>query len=190
MSKLKLQMQLSVDGYVAGPNGEMDWMTWNHDAELMQYITDLTDTIGTIVMGRKLAEGFIPYWANAAKNPNDPSHPFAHKMADKPKVVFTKTMDRSVWDNTEIATGDVTDEINKLKNSEGKDIIAYGGAGFVSSLIKNNLIDEYHLFINPTAIGNGMAIFKDVEQKLKLKLVKASPFSCGIVVLTYQPADR
>ena len=190
MRKLKLQMQLSVDGFVAGPNGEMDWMTWNHDAEILKYITNLTETSDTILLGRKLAEGFIPYWANAAKKPNDPSTPFAHYMVDLPKVVFTKTMNKSIWDNTTVASGDVTEEINKLKHSEGKDIVVYGGAGFVSNLIQNNLIDEYHLFINPTIIGNGMAIFKDVEQKLKLKLVKASPFSCGIVVLTYQPADR
>jgi len=183
-------MQLSVDGYVAGPNGEMDWMTWNHDEEILKYITDLTDTSGTIVMGRKLAEGFIPYWENASKNPNDPSNPFAHKMVDMPKVVFTKTIVKSSWDNTEVATGDTTEEINKLKSGNGKDIIVYGGATFVSDLIKKNLIDEYHLFINPTIIGNGMAIFKEVEQKLKLKLIKASPFSCGIVVLTYQPADK
>jgi dihydrofolate reductase len=75
MKKLKLQVQISVDGYIAGPNGEMDWMTWNHDADLLKYITDLTDSVDTMILGRKLAEGFIPYWTSIVANPQDPQYP-------------------------------------------------------------------------------------------------------------------
>jgi dihydrofolate reductase len=85
-----------------------------------------------------------------------------------------------------LAKGDITDEVNELKKLEGGDIIAYGGANFVSSLIKYNLIDEYQLFINPTIIGSGMTIFKDVTGKLNLKLVKSTAFTCGIVALVYE----
>ena len=85
-----------------------------------------------------------------------------------------------------LAKGDITDEVNHLKNQEGNDIIAYGGANFVSNLIKHNLIDEYQLFINPVIVGKGMAIFNNVMQKLNLKLAKATPFSCGIVALVYE----
>ena len=84
----------------------------------------------------------------------------------------------------------MVDEINKLKKQDGKDIIAYGGATFVSALIKHGLIDEFHLFINPTAIGNGMSIFKELDNKQNLILVKSTSFDCGIVVLNYEPQHK
>jgi len=186
MRKLKLQVQLSVDGYVAGPNGEMDWMTWNWDDNLKQYVNDLTDSIDTILLGRKMAGGFISHWASVTA-PEDPSYEFARKMVTAHKVVFTQTLAESEWDNTNLAKGDIISEVNKLKAEDGKDIVVYGGSNFVSNLIKHNLIDEYHLFINPAAIAKGLPIFDKIGQKLNLKLVKVSPFSCGIVVLTYQP---
>ncbi len=190
MRKLKLQMQLSIDGFVAGPNGEMDWMTWNFDDEIKKYVTDLTGSIDCILLGGHMPGGFIPYWESVAADPANPEYPFGKIMCDTPKVVFTKTMEKSLWDNTVLAKGDITEEVNRLKAQPGKDIIAYGGANFVSNLIKYNLIDEYHLFINPTAIGNGMTIFKELRQNLNLKLVKATPFDCGIVLLCYQPANN
>ena len=108
-------------------------------------------------------------------------------MIDTPKVVFTKTLDKSEWKNTTLAKGNLTDEINKLRNRSGKDIIVYGGASFVSSLIKEGLIDEFHLFINPAAIGSGMKIFENIERKQNLKLIKSIPFDSGIVLLHYEP---
>jgi dihydrofolate reductase len=122
-----------------------------------------------------------------AANPDDPEFTAGKKFTDMHKVIFTKTLDKSVWDNTVLAKGDLVDEITKLKKQDGKDIIAYGGATFVSALIKQGLIDEFHLFINPAAIGFGMTIFKELDSKQNLKLVKSTPFDCGIVVLNYQP---
>ncbi len=123
--------------------------------------------------------------------PDDPSlidrsHAFAKKMLETPKVVFTKTPKKSQWPNTDIATGDLTDEITKLKSQDGKDIIVYGGS-FDSSLIRAGLIDEFHLFINPVAIGNGMTIFKDLKEIQKFNLVKSVAFDCGIIGLHYEP---
>jgi dihydrofolate reductase len=185
MRKLKLQMQLSIDGFVGGPNGELDWMEWNWDDEIKKYVNDLTDSVDTILLGRKMTEGFVSHWTNVVKNqPDDPSYPFAKKMVDKPKVVFTKTLNESQWENTKLAKGDIVQEVNQLKNQNGKDIIVYGGATFVSSLIENNLIDEYYLFVNPAAIGNGLSIFNG---RKNFKLVKSIPFSCGIVLLNYEP---
>lgn len=186
MRKLKLQVQISVDGYVAGPNGEMDWMTWNWDEKIKQYVTDLTESIDTILLGRKMADGFITHWTNALNNPEDPGQPFAAKMVNAHKVVFTKTLTHSEWDNTGLAKGDIIEEVNKLKNGEGRDLIVYGGAGFVSSLIKEGLIDELHLFVNPCAIGNGLPIFNSLENNQALSLVKASSFECGIVAMHYK----
>jgi dihydrofolate reductase len=184
MRKVKLQMQVSVNGFVAGPNGEMDWMIWNWDDALKKYVIDLTGPVDCIIMGRKLAQGFIPYWADVAAKPEDPQFLFGKKMHDTHKVVFTKTLDKSIWENTVLAKGNLADEISDLKKQEGGDIIVYGGANYVSNLIEHGLIDELNLFINPAAVSNGMTIF---NSKTNLKLVKSTAFDCGIVVLKYQP---
>lgn len=181
MRKLKLQVQMSVDGFIAGPNDEMDWMVWNWDEELKNYIKKITEPVDCMVLGRKLAQGFIPYWES------NPELEGADKINNTPKVVFTKTLDRSGWKNTVLAKGELAVEIGKLKKQKGKDIIVYGGASFVSSLIKQDLIDEYHLLINPSAIGSGMPVFKELDNTLKLKLVKSVSYECGINVLNYEP---
>jgi dihydrofolate reductase len=180
---------MTVDGYIGGPNGELDFMVWDWDEGLKQYTQELTDSMDCIILGRKLAEGFIPYWAGVAENPDHPEHAAGKKFTDTHKVVFTKTLDKSEWDNTVLAKGDLVDEVTKLKEEDGKDIIVYGGATFVSSLIEEGLIDDYHLFVNPSALGSGLAIFKESGSKQKLTLVKATPFDCGIVVLNYEPAQ-
>ena len=189
MRKLKLQVQISIDGYVAGPNGEMDWMVWNWDEKLKAYADELTAPVGTILLGRKMTDGFVSHWEKVASKPDDPEFESARKFVDTPKVVFTKTLDKSSWKNTVLAKGPLTTEIDKLKRQEdGTDIIVYGGAGFVSSLIKEGLIDEYHLFVNPVALGDGMSIFTGLIEPRTLVMKKATPFSCGIVVLHYEPA--
>jgi dihydrofolate reductase len=108
-------------------------------------------------------------------------------MIETPKVVFTKTLKISKWANTVLATGDLTDEIMKLKSESGKDIIVYGGATFDFSLIEAGLIDEFHLLINPVAIGSGMAIFKDLKEVQKFTMIKSTPFDSGIVELHFEP---
>ncbi|WP_374950565.1 dihydrofolate reductase family protein [Mucilaginibacter sp.] len=188
MRKLKLQMQVSLDGFVAGPNNEMDWMTWDWDDQLKEYVADITRPVDTIILGRVLAEGFIPVWKERSNEAE--ADAFTHKMVNDPKVVFTRSLSESPWENTTLATGDIAEEVSKLKAQEGGDIVAYGGARLVSALIKNNLIDEYHLFVNPAAIGKGKPIFAELDSKLNLKLIKANSFSCGINVLCYAPADK
>jgi len=184
MRKLKLQVQTAVNGYIAGSNGEMDWTISDWDDDLKNYVAEITELVDCIVLGRKLAQGFIPYWAA------HPDQEGADTFNNTPKVVFTKTLDQSEWDNTVLATGDLVEEITVLKNQTGKDIIAYGGATFVSALIKHGLIDEFHLFINPTAIGNGLSIFNELESKQNLILKKSTTFTCGIVVLCYEMAQK
>ncbi len=181
-------MQQTINGYVGGPNGELDWMTWNWSDDIKQYVTDITDSIDTILLGRKMTGGFITHWDAAAKNPDDPSQEFAKKMVNAHKVVFTKTLERSEWENTVLVKGDVAGEVNELKAQTGKDIIVYGGAGFVSSLIKERLIDELYLFVNPSAIAAGLTIFGEVGGQMNLKLNESKTFDCGIVLLNYSPA--
>ena len=181
MRKLKLQVQMTVDGYIAGPNGELNWALSNWDNELKKYVGDITEPVDCIVLGRKLAQGFIPHWAS------HPEQEGADKFNHTAKVVFTKTLEKSEWANTVLAKGDLVEEITRLKQQPGSDIIAYGGAAFVSGLVKHGLIDEYHLFINPTAIGSGLSIFKELDSKQNLTLVKSTSFDCGMVVLNYEP---
>lgn len=185
MRRLKLQMQISLDGFVAGPGHEMDWMTWNWDEELNNYVTQITAPVDQILLGRNLAAGFIPAWdGTLAKSENDAS---AQKMVNTPKLVFSKTLESSTWNNTTLVKGDLAEEVTKLKQLPGGDLIAYGGATFSTSLIINNLIDDYHLFLNPVAIGKGLSIFQMLQQYLKLKLIESKAFSCGVVALHYQP---
>ncbi len=190
MRKLKLQMQISVDGFVAGPNGEMDWMVWNWRADIIDYVKNLTDPVSTIVLGRKLAEGFIPHWTNVLNDANTDEHnrTAARKFVETPKVVFSKTLTTSNWKHTTIANN--LDEISKLKNQNDGDIIAYGGATFVADLIRHGLIDDMHLFVNPAAIGSGLSIFNTLDKTNRLKLVESKAFDCGIVVDHYQPNNR
>ena len=188
MRKLRLQVQMTVDGFMAGPNGEMDWVNFNWDDELNNYVKSITEPIDCILLGRKLAQGFIPHWASLP--PGEAGG--VNKMNNTPKVVFTKTLENSSpevkdWRNTMLAKGDLVEEVNALKKAKGGDIIAYGGGTFVSSLIKHGLIDEFQLFINPAAIGKGMAIFKEVTGKMNFNLVKSTSFACGIVVLHLEP---
>ena len=181
-------MQISVDGFVGGPNGELDWMTWNWSEDIKDYVTKLTTSFDTIVMGRKMVEGFVTHWTNVVSDQNAAADERASAkiFVDTPKVVFSRTLNKSSWDNTTVEN-DLVGGIEKLKNTSGSDIIAYGGANFVSNLIENGLVDDLYLFVNPTAIGKGLSIFKE-GKPTNLKLVNAVPFECGIVLHHYQPA--
>ena len=178
---------MTIDGFIAGPNGEMDWMTFPWTAGINRYVAEITEPVDTIVLGRKLAQGFIPNWAGVAAKPDEPEYEAGRKFTDTCKVVFTKTLDKPEGNNTVLAKGNLADEIATLKKQDGKDIIAYGGAGFAAALIKEGLVDEFHLFINPVDIANGMTIFRDLSSKQDLTLVKSESFSSGIVVLNYLP---
>jgi dihydrofolate reductase len=186
MRKLILHVAMSVDGCIAGPNNEMNWIDFTWDEKLRQYEDRLHGPVDTIILGRKMTNEFISYWSNVMNKPEDPEYTFAKKMMETPKIVFTKTLNKSEWPNTEIATDDLKDEITKLKSQEGGDIIVYGGASFDSSLIKENLIDEFYLFINPVVIGNGKTIFKDLKEIRKFILIESIAFDSGTVLLHYE----
>lgn len=189
MRKLKLQLQITVDGFISGQNGEMDWMCFPWSEDIICYVREITEPVDTIILGRKLAEGFIPHWENVVKNPSDPEFEGGVKYTTTPKIVFTKTIEKSNWNNTEIANGELVEEITELKNKNGQDIIVYGGGTFVTSLINAGLIDEFHLFINPTAIGNGMTIFSGLDKNLNLKVKNVQQFDCGITLTCYELAS-
>src|SRR5688500_4772348 len=136
MRKLKLQVQMSVDGFVStGPNDEQRWVTWAWD-EIRPHVMELLNSSDTILIGRKLAVDYIPYWQDVYTKPNDPMHEVAKGIVSAKKVVFTKTFNGTEdmvaeWRNTELAKGKLEDEIKRLKSQSGKDIIVYGGSSFV-----------------------------------------------------------
>ena len=139
-------------------------------------------------MGRATGEGMAMYWPTVASNPESKEEDkwMAEKLNTLPKVVFSKTITSINWTNARVAN-DIVEEVRELKKEPGKDIMLYGGASLVSSFIRKNLIDEYHLFINPAVIGKGKTIFNNLSERLNLKLVNTTPSSTGIVILHYVP---
>jgi dihydrofolate reductase len=179
--RLKLQMQITVDGFVAGPNGELDWMTWEHSDKLIAFINQLIDTSDTILMGRKMSGGFVKYWEGVPQN--SPEYEFARKMVRTPKIVFSRSVDHVDGKNVRVENRPLADAVSEMKKESGSDLLVYGGATFVASLIDSGLIDQLHLFVNPIAIGSGMRIF---GSRTALKLASSTAYPEGIVVNTYE----
>lgn len=184
-------MHISLDGYIATPDGKLDWITWidsgkwAENNDLAALVNELTDSNDTILMGRKMSREFLDHWEDIVDNkPDSPEFAFANKMVYTPKIIFSKTVSEIKGRNVRVENGDLVTAINALKAQEGKDIIAYGGASFVSSLIENNLIDEMHLFVNPTAIGEGLPIFRS---RKAFKRTGSLAYENGIVVNSYVP---
>lgn len=191
MRKLKLQMQVTVNGFVARPDGTQDFMQEGWDAELLDAAWDIARTIDLIIMGRKMAFDFAPYWQKVAEDPKNDMYEGGKLMVDTPKKVFSKTLDKTFpasegWKNVEIESGDLVKAVNALKQQPGKDMMVYGGASFVTALLRNKLVDEVYLFVNPVAIEKGMSIFNAGD--LHLKLVETRAFGCGVTLLKYLPA--
>jgi dihydrofolate reductase len=183
MRKLKLQMQMTVDGFVAGPEGQLDWMCTEMNPLQLELLKELTESMDTILMGRKMAGGFSSYWENVVNNqPDSPEWPYAKIFVDTPKIVFSKSNTAVAGKNVTVESGDLVETVNELKSQVGKDMIVYGGAGFVSELIKNNLIDELNLFVNPVTIGVGLSIFTG---RFRFKLLQSVSFANGIVFNRY-----
>lgn len=188
MRKLILQVNMTLDGFVARPDGKTDWMwlSGERDEKGFQRVIELAESCDTILMGRKMTREFVDYWEDIADNqPDNPMNSFAKQMVNMRKIIFSRTETAIKGRNVEVENGDLATVVKALKQQPGKDIIAYGGAGFVSSLISLNLIDEYYIFVNPVAIGEGMPIFK---QQTILKLDSATAYKNGKVLHKYLPA--
>lgn len=192
MRTLKLEMQVSADGFTADVEGGTDWMVWNWapswtwDDKLRAYHNALTTSSDCILLSRMMAEeGFHAHWEEVARDPQDPQYAFAQPITQMRKVVFSRTLTESLWPRTELARGPVQEVVQALKREPGKDIIVYGGPTFASSLIDADLIDEMHLFLNPALLGRGRSMSKDVQRPHALRLRDATAFDCGVAVLHY-----
>lgn len=190
MRRLHLQMQISIDGFVStGPDDDQSWVTWAWE-EIQPQVLELIGSIDTILIGRKLAIDYIPHWIQTVKDSKDPMYDLASHIVKAKKLVFSKTLEKAIWDNTELNNGDLVQEVNILKKQNEKDIIVYGGSSFVSSLIGERLIDEFHLFVNPVVLGAGVPIFEQLKRLEKLNLKKTIAYPSGIVFLNYEKFDQ
>ena len=193
MRKLMMRMSISLDGFVAGADGKGDWIFRSSDETSRAWSVEEYWKTGLIIMGRKSFENMSPYWPTA-------TNAFAAPMNTIPKGVFTKKEFKGIpagadqtpaaasWSAAKIFDGDLAEEIRKLKEEPGKPIIALGGAGFMRSLISTGLIDEYHLYVHPVALGSGLSIFSDLAAPLDLKLLESKTFPGGIVAKVYERA--
>ena len=178
---------MTLDGFVAGPNGEADWI-WlaGPDEAVSRKIAEMADSCDTLLLGRKMTREFIDHWENVVDNqPDSPWQPLAQRMVNMRKIAFSRTETTISGRNLEVENGDLTTAVQALKKEPGKDICVYGGASFVSSLISQDLIDEYFIFSNPVAIGKGLTIFN--ERKI-LKLESSITFKNGKILNKYLPA--
>ncbi len=170
MRKLVLQMSISLDGYLGSPG--------NVDDGLTQWILDTLDHVGTHIMGRVTYHEMAAHWPAS-------TDAFAAPMNTLPKVVFSQTLEQANWHNTRVARGDIAEEIARLKQQPGKDILAHGGVRFAQSLMTRGLVDEYRLMIHPAMLGTGERLFPDRPEALHLTLLSARSFASGVVVLVY-----
>lgn len=178
MRKLILKMSVSVDGYVGASDGDLSWIRPSIDAEVTDWLVAVLRNAGTHIMGRELYDVMAAYWPSA-------TNPYAEPMNEIPKVVFSTTLKKADWQVSEIASGDLREEINRLKQAPGGYLLAHGGSGFAQSLVKLGLIDEYRLLVHPATLGSGLSLF---STRQNLKLIDCQRFGTGAVALTYQPA--
>jgi dihydrofolate reductase len=193
MRKIIAALQVSVDGFIEGPNGELDW-AMAEDEETWRDVFEMLSHVDTFILGRRMYPAYEQYWLAVLANP-DGILPFSGRTASKneiayarladktPHIVLSGTLDKVAWKTTRIVRD--VEEIRRLKQQPGKDIHAVGGATLVSSLMNLGLVDKIQLLVNPIILGGGRALFKDVKDRHALKLVQAKRFKSGKVSLTY-----
>ncbi len=179
-----LALQTSVDGFIEGPNGELDWAMADDD-ETWREMNDTLDSVDTIILGRRMYPAYEQTWLELLKNPTGTKNENAYaQRADKiPHIVLSKTLDKVAWNTTRIVRD--VEEIQKMNEKPGKDMLAFGGANLVSNLMNMDLIDELRLMVNPLILGAGKALFKDVPKRHDLRLLRVKQLKSGKIGLTY-----
>jgi len=189
MRKMVLFMHVSLDGFVGGPNGEMDWI--KVDDEMFDYAGQRTNEADTALYGRVTYQMMEGYWPTAADQPTATKHDIEHSgwYNKVSKVVLSKTLNGENLNNTKIIGDNVISEITQLKQAPGKEIIIFGSPSASHTLMQENLIDDYWLFVNPILLGGGIPLFKNIKNRNKLNLVKTHVFSSGVVCLHYEKSQ-
>jgi dihydrofolate reductase len=185
MRKIISFMHISLDGFVAGPNGEMNWI--KVDEEIFDHVGKRISEGETALYGRVTYQMMESYWPTAGDKPNASKHDIEHSKwySKVHKVVLSKTMKQAGLTNTKIISDNLSDRINEIKQQGDKEILLFGSPTATHSLIQLNLIDGYWLFVNPIILGQGIPLFVDIKDKIKLNLVTTRPFTCGVTELNY-----
>ena len=185
MRKIISFMHISLDGFVAGPTGEMDWI--KVDEEIFDYIGKRISEGDTALYGRVTYQMMENYWPTAGDEPGASKHDIEHSKWYKNvhKVVLSKTMKDADLTNTTIISENLSERINEIKQQAGADIALFGSPTATHSLIQHNLIDGYWLFVNPIILGRGIPLFVDIKDKIKLNLLTTRQFTCGVTELNY-----
>jgi dihydrofolate reductase len=183
MRKVIFQMMVTLDGFFEGPNREIDWHIV--DEEFNAYANDLLNSVDVLLFGRVTYELMASYWPTSSATTDDPI--IADKMNNLPKIVFSKTLEKAEWKNTRLVKGNIAEEVSKLKHQPGNDLAIFGSSDLALSLIPMDLIDEYRIIVNPVVLGSGKPLFKGINKRLNLKLLKTRTLGSGNVILYYQP---
>ena len=178
-------MHISLDGFVAGPNGEMDWI--KVDEEIFDFVAKRIGESNTAMYGRVTYQMMEGYWPTTADKPNASKHDVEHSRwyKDVHKIVLSKTIENQDSNKTTIINDNLVEKINKIKQQEGKDILLFGSPSATHSLIQQNLIDGFWLFVNPIILGQGIPLFMDIKEKINLKLLSTQQFTNGVTELNY-----
>jgi len=182
MRRLIVSEMVTLDGYFSGPNGEIDWFFWNE--EMANYSADLLSRVDTILFGRVTYELMADYWPSASVTAEGPI--IIDKMNNLPKIVFSRTLEKAEWENTKLVKEINKDDILKMKQQPGEDIVIYGSGSIVSALTQLGLIDEYRILVNPIILGNGKLLFKNLTERVNLKLVQTKTFKSSVILLHYK----
>jgi dihydrofolate reductase len=190
MRKLVVSMWITLDGFIAGPNGAMDWVNAIFDEAMANYEAGVLSTADTLVLGRITYQSFAGAFTQLADNPSAApgERDYARKMNAMRKVVFSKTLDKGDWNNSLLLREVSPEQIKQLKQEPGQNMLIYGSASIVQALTSHGLIDEYQLLVHPVVLGDGKPLFADAMQQTKLDLLKTKTHPSGVVVLYYQPA--
>lgn len=183
-------MHASLDGFVAGPKGEMDWITV--DEEMFEYAGKRTNEADTALYGRVTYQMMEGYWPTAADQPAATKHDIEHsRWYNKvTKIVVSRTMQGKNSADTKILSNNLSSEIMQIKKAAGKDILMFGSPTVAHSLTQENLIDDYWLFINPILLGQGIPLFQGIKENVRLKLLASHVFSSGVVCLHYESIQK
>jgi dihydrofolate reductase len=178
MRKVIVSNVASLDGFFETPDKKLDWVVT--DAEFFDYAKSMLRAADTLLFGRATYEHMANYW------PTAPAEEIAEKMNNLPKLVFSRNLQKVEWNNSRLAKKNPEEEVSKLKEQPGKDMVVLGSATVASCLLQAGLVDEYRVILQPVLIVKGNPLFKDITERMQLKLISARAFGSGVVLLNYQ----
>jgi dihydrofolate reductase len=181
LRKVIFQMMISIDGFFEGIDQDISWH--NVDDEFNKFAADLLDEVDALLFGRITYQLMASYWPGASDD--DPK--VAERMNNLPKIVFSRTLENAVWNNTRLIRENIEKVIRELKQESGKDMVILGSSNLALTFIEFGLIDEFRIIVNPVVLGKGRSLFTGINKRLNLKLIRTKTFDSGNVLFYYQP---